>query len=519
MEHLDVLIVGAGLSGIGAAHHVTTDCPWAEFAVFEARGAIGGTWDLFRYPGIRSDSDMHTLGYPFRPWTGRKTIADGADILQYIRDTAAEAGIDRKIRFHHRIVRADWSTPDARWHVVAERTDPDSGAVVETVELTCSFLFSCTGYYRYDRGYVPDFAGMDDYRGQIVHPQFWPEDLDYAGKTVIVIGSGATAVTLVPSMATDAAHVTMLQRSPTYMATVPTVNPLVGGVRKVLPRRAAATVLKWGNAVGTQAVYRLSKTRPDLVKKALRKGLEQQLPKGFDIDTHFTPSYNPWDERLCAVADGDLFKGIRDGRIDVVTDHIDRFTEAGIRLQSGRELTADIIVPATGLELLFIGGMELSVDGAPVDVSERLVYKGMMLEDTPNFAVAVGYTNASWTLKADLTFDAVCRLLNTMRGRGMRQCTPTNVGGEVEPAPLLGLQSGYIQRSADRFPKQGDRFPWKVYQSYLRDYRAMRLQPPVGPGMVLSNPVRHVSAWRPAPEVPPATGGTPTDERELATTS
>jgi monooxygenase len=483
VEHFDVLVVGAGLSGIGAAHHLQTDCGWASYAIFEARDAIGGTWDLFRYPGIRSDSDMHTLGYPFRPWTGKKTIADGASILQYLRDTATEAGIDRRIRFHHRIVAADWSTDEARWHITAERTDTG-----ETVEVTCSFLFSCSGYYRYDRGYVPDFEGMDRFAGKIVHPQAWPDDLDHAGQKVVVIGSGATAVTLVPSMATTAAHVTMLQRSPTYMATVPTVNPLAQLVRRVLPAGAAAAVLKWVHALGTQGMYHLSKRRPALVKRILRKGIERQLPPGYDIDAHFTPRYDPWDQRLCAVTDGDLFEAIRDGRVDIVTDHIATFTEHGLLLESGTELEADIIVPATGLELLFIGGIAVTVDGDEVDLPSKLAYKGMMLQDVPNFAMAVGYTNASWTLKADLTCDAVCRLLNSLRDRRMRQVTPVSTGADLEASPLLGLSAGYIERSADRFPKQGDRFPWRVYQSYLKDYRTMRLRDVIDEGLVLSNP-------------------------------
>jgi monooxygenase len=486
-EHLDVLIVGAGLSGIGAAYRVQSECPWATYAVFEARDAIGGTWDLFRYPGIRSDSDMHTLGYPFRPWTGEKTIADGDSILQYIRDTAAEAGIDQRIRFHHRIVGADWSSAEARWHVTAERTDPATGRA-ETVEVTCSFLFSCSGYYRYDRGYVPDFPGMDRFEGQIVHPQFWPDDLDYDDKRVVVIGSGATAVTLVPSMADRAAHVTMLQRSPTYMAAVPTVNPLARLARKLLPARLAATLLRWLHALGTQGVYHLSRRRPDVVKRVLRKGLEHELPRGYDIDTHFTPRYDPWDQRLCAVADGDLFKALGDGRASIVTDHVATFTERGILLESGAELEADIIVPATGLDLLFIGGMQLTIDGAAVELPEKIAYKGMMLDGVPNFAMAVGYTNASWTLKSDLTCQYVCRLLNALRERGLRQCTPRNADGDLHPQPLLGLTAGYVQRSAHRFPKQGERYPWKVYQSFLKDYRAMRLGRVDDGVMVFSNP-------------------------------
>jgi monooxygenase len=490
VEHLDVLIVGAGLSGVGAGHYVQTECPWASYAIFEARDAIGGTWDLFRYPGIRSDSDMFTLGYKFRPWDGAKSIADGASILQYIKDTAAEAGIDEHIRFHHRIISADWSTDDARWNITAQRTDTG-----ETVELTCGFLFSCSGYYRYDHGYLPDFAGMDRFAGTIVHPQAWPDDLDYAGKRVVVIGSGATAVTLVPSMAEDAAHVTMLQRSPSYIASVPAKNPAADLLRKVLPKRYAGNVIRWALALGTQAFFQLSQRRPALVKRILRKGLERQLPPDYDIDTHFTPRYNPWDQRFCAVPDGDLFKAISAGTASVVTDHIDTFTEKGLLLESGAELEADIVVTATGLELLFIGGIELSVDGEAVDLPSKLTYKGMMLEGVPNLALAVGYTNASWTLKCDLTCDYVSRLLNHMRATGQRQCTPRNRDASISAAPLLGLSSGYVLRSADRFPKQGSKFPWQVHQSYLRDYRAMKLRGITDDAMELSNPT---------PAAPPA---------------
>jgi cation diffusion facilitator CzcD-associated flavoprotein CzcO len=484
LEHLDVLIVGAGLSGIGAAHYVQTECPWASYAIFEARDAIGGTWDLFRYPGIRSDSDMYTLGYSFRPWNGEKTIADGPSILQYIKDTAAEDGIDQRIRFNHRIVRAEWSTDDARWTITAERTDTG-----ETIELTCGFIFSCSGYYRYDHGYLPDFAGMDRFKGTIIHPQAWPDDLDYAGRRVVVIGSGATAVTLVPSMAQDAAHVTMLQRSPSYVVSVPARNPLAGLLHKVLPGRLAGPVTRWLLALGTQASYHISKRRPGLVKKVLRKGLERQLPAGYDIATHFTPTYDPWDQRLCAVPDGDLFKAINDGSASVVTDHIDTFTETGLLLASGAELEADIIITATGLELLFMGGIEMTVDGEKVDVADRLTYKGMMLEGVPNVALAIGYTNASWTLKCDLTCDYVCRLLNHMRDTGMGQVTPVNRDSSVCPEPLLGLSSGYIVRSADRFPKQGSKFPWQVHQSYLRDYRALKMSSIEDPAIDFSNPV------------------------------
>jgi len=484
VEHLDVLVIGAGLSGIGAGWYLQTKAPWGSYAIFEARDAIGGTWDLFRYPGIRSDSDMFTLGYSFRPWDGEKTIADGDSILRYIEDTAAEYGIDAKIRFGHRVLTADWSSEDARWRITAERTDTG-----ERIELTAGFVFSCSGYYRYDQGYQPDFAGMDRFQGTIVHPQQWPEDLDHAGRRVVVIGSGATAVTLVPSMAETAAHVTMLQRSPTYIVSMPGRNPAAELLRKVLPAPAASTAIRWTLALGTQASYHLSQRFPGFMRKVLRKGVERQLPAGYDVDTHFNPTYDPWDQRLCAVPDGDLFRAIREGRASVVTDHIDTFTETGLRLRSGEELEADIIITATGLELLFLGGVELSVDGRPVEVGQTIAYKGMMLEGVPNLALAIGYTNASWTLKCDLTCDYVTRVLNHLRATGLRQATPRNTDPTVTTQPLLGLQSGYVTRSADRFPKQGSRYPWQVYQSYLRDYRALKRSDVVDDAMEFSNPV------------------------------
>jgi cation diffusion facilitator CzcD-associated flavoprotein CzcO len=481
-EHLDVLIVGAGLSGIGAARYLQARCPRVSYAIFEARDAIGGTWDLFRYPGVRSDSDMFTLGYSFWPWQSAQVIAGGDAILTYITDTAAETGVDGRIRLNHRVVRASWSTGEARWRIVAHRTDTG-----ETVEITCGFIFSCTGYYRYDRGYLPDFAGMDRFGGTIVHPQSWPSDLGYAGRRVIVIGSGATAVTLVPALAETARHVTMVQRSPTYIAPLPARDPIAGAVGRILPPRQAGPAMRWFKALTTQGFFQLSQHRPELVKRMVRRQISRQLPAGYDVDTHFTPRYNPWDQRFCIAPDGDLFKAIRNGSVSVVTDHIDRFTERGLLLESGDELEADIIVTATGLELLFIGGIELCVDGEAVDIASKLVYKGMMLEGVPNLAVAVGYTNASWTLKCDLTCNYVCRLLNHMQATGMRQCTPVNRGGSVSAKPLLGLSSGYVQRSAHRFPKQGSRFPWQVHQSYLRDYRALRLRGIKDPAMVFSN--------------------------------
>jgi cation diffusion facilitator CzcD-associated flavoprotein CzcO len=488
VKHLDVLVVGAGLSGIGAGRYLEKECPWASYAIFEARHAIGGTWDLFRFPGIRSDSDMFTLGYSFRPWAGAQAIADGDSILRYITDTATETGIDKHVRFHHRITRADWSSADARWHVTAERTDTG-----ETIELTCGFLFSCSGYYRYDRGYLPDFEGMDRFTGTIVHPQTWPGDLDYAGKRVVVIGSGATAVTLIPAMAATAGHVTMLQRSPSYIASLPATDPVAELMRRMLPGRYAGPAVRWYKALTTQAFFQLSRHRPEFMKRFLRKQLVRQLPAGYDVDTHFTPRYDPWDQRLCIVPDGDLFAAIRNGTASVVTDHIDTFTEKGLRLRSGVELEADIIVTATGLDLLFIGGIELSVGGESVDLPAKLVYKGTMLEGVPNLAIAFGYTNASWTLKCDLTCDYVCRLLNHMRATGVSQCTPVNGGASLTALPMLGLTSGYVQRSADRFPKQGAKAPWQVHQSYLRDYRALKMGAIEDDAMIFSHPVRQTA--------------------------
>ena len=483
-EHLDVLVVGAGLSGICAGHYLQEEAPWASYAIFEARGAIGGTWDLFRYPGVRSDSDMFTLGYPFRPWKSDRMIVDGTSIRNYIEETAAEEGIDSRIRFHHRIVRAEWSSGEARWHVTAERTD--SG---ETVEVTCGFLFSCSGYYRYDHGYQPDFPGAGRFQGELIHPQHWPEDLEIAGKKAVVIGSGATAVTLVPSLAERGADVTMLQRSPTYIATVPGENPVVGAVQRVLPEKIAGSIVRWAHALGAQGMYELSQRYPGPVRRLLRFGVRMQLPRGYDIDTHFNPDYDPWDERMCAVPGGDLFKAIKSGKATVVTDHIDTFTETGIRLRSGEELEADIVVSATGLELLFLGGIELSVDGEPVELKDQLTYKGMMLEGVPNLALAIGYTNASWTLRCDLTCQYVMRLLNRLRDSGLRQCTPVNDDPSVQPEPLLNLRSGYVQRAQGRMPQQGSQPPWRVYQSYLQDYRATRRADVDDGVMTFTNPV------------------------------
>jgi cation diffusion facilitator CzcD-associated flavoprotein CzcO len=479
-EHVDVLIVGAGLSGIGAACRLRQEHPGKSIAILESRGAIGGTWDLFRYPGIRSDSDMFTLGFDFSPWDSPQAIADGPSIREYVERTAAEHGVDRLIRFHHRAVHAAWSTPDARWTVTAERTDdPDA----EPLTITCGLYYNCTGYYRYDEGFTPEFPGVESFEGTLIHPQHWPEDLDYAGKRIVVIGSGATAVTLLPSLAEQAEHVTMLQRSPSYILSLPGRDPIAPIAQKVLPRKAAYAAMRWGNVLRAAAVYNLSRRAPGLVKRLVKAGVARQLPDGYDVDTHFTPRYDPWDERLCLVPDGDLFRSIRHGNASIVTDHIETFTPTGIRLQSGRELEADIIVTATGLNLLLLGGLEIDIDGKRVDLSETIGYKGLALSGVPNLIVTLGYTNASWTLKADLISHWVCRLLRYMDEHGHRIAMPLAPPADEPTHPFLDLQSGYIMRAADRLPKQGDRAPWRLYQSYPRDVRLLRRGPILDEGI------------------------------------
>ena len=465
--HVDVLILGAGLSGIGAAHHLQTDCPGKTYAILEAREAIGGTWDLFRYPGVRSDSDMYTLGYAFRPWTEAKAIADGPSILNYIQDTAREGGIEGQISFGHKVEQVEWSTAEARWTV-------SGTAGGEPFTRTASFVYFCTGYYDYDQGYSPDFPGVLDFQGEVVHPQHWPEELDYAGKRVVIIGSGATAVTLVPSMAETAEHVTMLQRSPTYITALPSKDPLARPVSRLLPRKAAYAVMRWKAVLIQLGSYQLSRRKPDFMRKVFTFGVKRSLPAGFAIDPHFTPTYDPWDQRLCLVPDGDLFAAISRGKASVVTDRIETFTATGLRLESGAELAADVVVTATGLNLKALGGAKLSVDGTKVTLGEVLTYKGMMFSGIPNLALAVGYTNASWTLKVDLASSYICRLLNHMDAHGYVSCTPHHPDPSSQAEPFLNLASGYVLRSIDEFPKQGSRAPWKVYQSYLRDLLIMR---------------------------------------------
>ncbi len=471
-DFVDVLIVGAGLSGIGSARHIQQTCPERSFALLESRDALGGTWDLFRYPGIRSDSDMYTLGYSFKPWLQRKSLADGPAILSYLQETAAETGVDQHIRYGHSVRSASWCSKAARWTVVAQRSD-----TAELVEISCQFLLMCSGYYDYEKGYTPDFAGMEDFKGRIVHAQHWPEDLDYSGKNVVVIGSGATAVTLVPELARETAHTIMLQRSPTYIASVPEEDSTATALQRFLPGSWVYRITRWKRVLFQIYVYWLSRRRPALVKKFLLGQVREALGEDYDIKTHFTPAYDPWDQRLCAVPEGDMFTAIREQRAEVVTDHVAQFTESGIQLKSGRALAADIIVLATGLNLKFMGGAQLTVDGEVIDPGKLYVYRGMMFGNVPNLAQVFGYTNASWTLKSDLTGDFVCRLLNYMHKQGVSVVTPRLEEGAVEEEPMLGLSSGYVLRSVGQFPKQGVRLPWRLYQNYILDFIQLRLRP------------------------------------------
>ena len=465
-QHVDVLIVGAGLSGIGAAWWLQKECPAKTYAILEQREAIGGTWDLFRYPGIRSDSDMYTLGYAFRPWTEAKAIADGPSILKYVRATASEAGIDKHIRFNHKVLAANWDNATSRWSVTTE-----TGG--KAVTYTSQFLFMCSGYYRYEAGFTPHFEGMESFKGRVVHPQKWTADIDHAGKNVVVIGSGATAVTLVPEMAKTAKHVTMLQRSPTYVVSRPAEDKMANWMRKWMPAKMAYGAVRWRNVTLGSLFYNNARKKPQKTKEGILKLAKKQLPEGYDL-SHFTPSYNPWDQRMCLIPDADLFVSIKEGKSSVLTDQIETFTETGLELKSGKELPADLVVTATGLDLLFLGGMKVSVDGTEIDMSSELTYKGMMYSGIPNLASVFGYTNASWTLKADLTCEYVCRLLNYMDANGMTSATPRNSDPEMTTEPWLDFSSGYVQRTISRFPKQGSKLPWKLNQNYKRDIKLLR---------------------------------------------
>jgi cation diffusion facilitator CzcD-associated flavoprotein CzcO len=466
-EHFDVLIVGAGLSGIGAARHLKTQCPGKTFAILEGRDTIGGTWDLFRYPGIRSDSDMYTLGYNFKPWTEKQVIADGHRIRNYIQETARENDIERHIRFGSKVASADWHSETATWTVTVQKT---SG---ETVQLTCGWLMMCSGYYNYEEGFTPEFKGRDTFKGQVIHPQFWPENLDYSGKRVVVIGSGATAITLIPSMTDKARMVTMLQRTPSYVISVPQFDPMVRFLLKFLPAMTVYNISRARNNFITQGIFKLSRRYPNFMRKLLLKQVKAQVGPNFDMK-HFTPPYNPWDQRLCAVPNGDLFKAIRKGKASVVTDHIDRFVENGILLKSGQVLEADIIVTATGLNLRLFGGMQISVDGQAIQMNQHISYKGLMFSDIPNFSNTLGYTNASWTLKADLIAEYVCRLLKHMDQTGTRIAVAERKDPNVRPAPLLDMTSGYVARAEAHLPKGADRAPWKLYQNYALDMDQLR---------------------------------------------
>lgn len=469
-KSVDVLVVGAGLSGIGGACQLQRHSPDKSFAIFEARSASGGTWDLFRYPGIRSDSDMFTYAYGFKPWTDKSSIADGHKILSYIREAAQDYDIERHIHYRHKVISAVWSSADKHWVVSALKADTD-----ETVVISCKFIFNCTGYYDYDEAYWPDFAGADKFAGRLIHAQHWPEDLDYAGKRVIVVGSGATAVTLVPSMAKKTSHMVMLQRSPTYIAAVPEEQPIAKKLRRFLPPTWVSRLTRWKQVLFQIYVYHISRKKPRRMRRFLLNGVREQLDPDYDIKKHFTPNYNPWDQRLCAARDGDLFAAIREGRAEIVTDHIECFNKTGIQLKSGTQLDADIIVLATGLKLKFAGGIDYQLDGKSIDFKHHYVYRGMMFSDIPNMAFTVGYTNSSWTLKAELTGKYVSRLLNQMQKTGSAMVTP-RLKGDIQEVPLLDFEAGYVLRSKDQFPKQGDRLPWKNDQNYIKDFIGLRLK-------------------------------------------
>ena len=474
-ELVDVLIVGAGLAGVGSACQLRRRSPELSFTILESRAVSGGTWDLFRYPGIRSDSDMYTYSYGFKPWVNKSAIADGGTILEYIRETADEYDLNQHIRYNHKVVSAQWSSTDNLWTVTVTRSDTQSDNE-EPLTIRCRFILSCTGYFDYEKGYTPEFAGIDDFQGEIVHPQFWPERLDYKDKRVVIIGSGATAVTLVPSMAGDTASLVMLQRSPTYIAKVPAEDPWLKPLAKYLPNSWVFRSIRWKKVLMQQYIYRLSRKNPQGLRRYLLNEVRKELGLDYDVDTHFTPSYNPWDQRLCAVPDGDMFTAIREDKAEVVTDHIDHFNSSGIALKSGKHLDADIVIVATGLQLKFGGDIAYCIDGEKVDLTERFVYRGMMLSGVPNMAMSVGYTNSSYTLKTGLTANYVCGLLQKMEREGYRHVTPTP-RDEMNEAPLLNFHAGYVLRARDIMPKNGDREPWMNNDRYTKDFISLKLKP------------------------------------------
>ncbi|MGY1736063.1 flavin-containing monooxygenase [Geodermatophilus sp. SYSU D00684] len=494
VEHLDVLIVGAGISGIGAGRYLTTELPAKSFAILEARGASGGTWDLFRYPGIRSDSDLSTFGYEFKPWRDRQSIADAPKILAYLRETATENGLDEKIRYHHRVLAVAWSSEDARWTVDVERTDTG-----ERLQLTAGWVFCAGGYYRYDEGFTPVFEGRDRFRGEIVHPQAWPEDLDLTGKRVVVVGSGATAVTIVPAIAGTAASVTMLQRTPTYVLPVPREDKVAALLRKWFGDERGYALTRRKNIAQQRAIWSFCQKHPKAARRVIRWVNTKQLPEGFDVDTHFNPPYDPWDQRLCAVPNGDLFRAIREGRADVVTDRIVAFDETGIQLASGRHLDADVVVTATGLNVQAFGGVAITVDGAPVTLSETVSYKGMMLSGVPNLAYAIGYTNSSWTLKVGLLCEHFVRLLRHMDERGLDTARPVLADPDMPTRPFLDFAAGYIQRAVGRLPRQGDRMPWLTSMDYHSDVKLLRADSVVDPELRLTRAADRVTAAEAVP--------------------
>ena len=462
-EHVDILIVGAGISGIAAAYYIQEQCPEKSYTIFEGRDNSGGTWDLFRYPGIRSDSDMHTLGYSFNSWTDARGIANGEDILMYLRDTARRFGITRHLRFNHRVCQANWSSRVSKWRVSAQNSDG------QIVEISCDFLFMCTGYYDYAEGYTPHWESLEDFKGSVIHPQNWSDDIDYENKNVVVIGSGATAITLVPALAGKASHVTMLQRSPTYIMSLPSESKIDSYLHKLFPAKIAHPILRWKSILIQMLFYQFSRRFPQAARKTIFRLTRQKLKDSFDVERHFSPEYNPWDQRVCMVPDDDLFNVINEGKASVVTDQIDQFTESGVLLKSGKELDAEIIITATGLKVVLMNGIELYVDNQQVNVGDKLSYKGMMYSDVPNLFMAFGYTNASWTLKCELISKYACRLINYMDEHDYAMCVPRLPRNDLETSSSVALNSSYIQRSKDNLPKQGDRKPWKIYENYILD--------------------------------------------------